>query len=172
MKDKGAGAMATTDKTPGEPSEAKSSKPDANHEPLSVLVGGWEVEVQNPIVPGEVVLGSVTFEWLSGARFLIERMTIEHPDFPDSISVIGYDDTSGNFTQHYYDSRGVERIYDMSVTNGYWRLWRDSPGFSQRFTGAISDNGNVGSVISASWEKSVDGLNWEHDFDLTFRKSE
>jgi len=149
--------------------EAKSSIPDANHEPLSVLVGRWEIEALNPGEPGEMVHGSLTFEWLSGGRYLIERITIEHPDFPDSIAIIGYDETTGNFTQHYFDSRGVERIYGMSVINGVWKLWRDMPGFSQRFTGTISDNG---SVIMGRWEKSVDGSNWEHDFDLTYRRSE
>jgi hypothetical protein len=158
--------MAKTDKTT---TEAKSTTPDAKHEPLSVLVGTWRIEVPNPAEPGEIVHGSVTFEWLSGGRYLIERSTIEHPDFPDSISVIGYDETTGNYTQHYFDSRGVGRIYGMSVINNVWKLWRDSPGFSQRFTGTMSDND---SVITGRWEKSVDGSNWEHDFDLTYRKSE
>lgn len=169
--------MAKTNKTATDATEAtaateaKSGIPDANHEPLSVLVGTWGIELPNPTEPGALVHGSVTFEWLSGARFLIERNTIEHPVYPDSISVIGYDETTGNFTQHYFDSRGVERIYGMSLTNSVWRLWRDSPGFSQRFTGTLRDSGNGGSVITGRWEKSVDGSNWEHDFDLTFRRS-
>lgn len=158
--------MAKTNKPATEP---KLSKPDANHEPLSVLVGTWEIEAQNPGEPSGIVHGSVTFEWLGGARYLIERIAMEHPDFPDSISVIGYDETTGNFTQHYFDSRGVERIYGMSVIDGVWKLWRDSPGFSQRFTGTIRDNNNV---ITGRWEQSVDGSTWEHDFDLTYRKSD
>jgi hypothetical protein len=46
-----------------------------------------------------------------------------------------------------------------------WKLWRDSPGLSQRFIGTFSDDGNS---ISGHWEKSADGSNWEHDFDLTY----
>jgi hypothetical protein len=28
-------------------------------------------------------------------------------------------------SQHYYDSRGVARIYQMSLNDGGWKLWRD-----------------------------------------------
>jgi hypothetical protein len=27
-------------------------------------------------------------------------------------------------SQHYYDSRGVARIYPMSLNGGGWKLWR------------------------------------------------
>lgn len=32
---------------------------------------------------------------------------------------------------HYFDSRGVFRVYDVAVDDEGWRLWRDSPGFSR-----------------------------------------
>ena len=146
---------------------AKSNAPDARHEPLNVLLGTWDVEIPSPGEPSEIVHGSVTFEWLSGGQFMIGRIAIEHPDFPDSIAVIGYDESTGNFAQHYYDSRGVERVYGMSIIDGVLKLWRDGTGFSQRFTGTISDDGNA---IVCSWESSADGSNWEHDFDLKFRR--
>jgi hypothetical protein len=47
-----------------------------------------------------------------------------------------------------------------------WKQWRQAPGFFQRFTGAISADGNT---ISASWEKSSDGSTWQHDFNLTYK---
>ena len=73
------------------------------------------------------------------------------------------------FTYHYFDTRGVERIYQMSLRDGVWKFWRDAPGFSQRFSGRFSaDN----STITASIEMSRDGVHWEHDFDLTFTKGE
>jgi hypothetical protein len=34
---------------------------------------------------------------------------------------------------HYYDSHGVFRVYDWSIDASSWKLWRDTPGFSQRF---------------------------------------
>jgi hypothetical protein len=58
-------------------------------------------------------------------------------------------------------------VYEMSLRDGVWKLWRDSPGFSQRFTGTFGDDGNT---ITGFWEKSGDGEAWEHDFDLAYTK--
>jgi hypothetical protein len=72
------------------------------------------------------------------------------------------------FRQHYFDSRGVKRIYEMTLRDGVWTLWRDAPDpFPQRFTGTFSDDGRT---ISGRWEKLEDGSTWETDFDLTYRK--
>ena len=53
----------------------------------------------------------------------------------------------------------------MSLEDGAWKMWREAPGFSQRFMGTFSDDGNT---ITTRWEKSSDGVNWEHDLDLTY----
>lgn len=55
----------------------------------------------------------------------------------------------------------------MSLIAGVWKLWRDAPGFYQRFTGNFSTDGQT---ITARWENSSDGKNWEHDFDLVYTK--
>ena len=70
-------------------------------------------------------------------------------------------------SQHYYDSRGVARVYGMSLSDRVWKIWRSDPDFSQRFTGQVSEDG---ATILATWEKSEDGENWQHDFDLTYTK--
>jgi hypothetical protein len=64
-------------------------------------------------------------------------------------------------------SGGVERVYLMSLSDGVWKFWRDTPGFSQRFTGTFSADGNT---ITCEIQMSRDGSNWEHDHDLTFTK--
>jgi hypothetical protein len=69
---------------------------------------------------------------------------------------------------HYFDPRGVARIFEMSLSDGVWKIWRTSPDFSQRFTGTFSDNSKT---ITGFWEKSSDGTNWEHDFDMTYTKA-
>jgi len=141
--------------------------PDPELKSLDTLVGEWVMEGSHPFDPASTVRGRETFEWLDGGAFLIERWTIEHPDFPDGIAILGPDEATGDLRQHYFDSRGVARIYNMSLSDSVWRLWRDNPGFSQRFTGTFGDNGNT---ITGAWEKSTDGSTWEHDFDLTYRK--
>ena len=34
----------------------------------------------------------------------------------------------------YFDSRGVRRTYGVSLDDGVLRIWRDDPGFDQRFS--------------------------------------
>jgi hypothetical protein len=55
----------------------------------------------------------------------------------------------------------------MSFDDGLWKMWRDSPNFSQRFEGKFSGDGET---IHAHWEKSLDGKTWEHDFSLTYKR--
>ncbi|MGA9097738.1 MAG: hypothetical protein WB392_02265 [Methanotrichaceae archaeon] len=55
----------------------------------------------------------------------------------------------------------------MRLSSGVWEMWRDFPGFSQRFEGTFSEDGNT---ITAHREMSSDGSNWEHDFDLTYTR--
>ena len=56
----------------------------------------------------------------------------------------------------------------MSFENGIWKIWRNSPEFIQRFTGEISKDKKI---IKGYWEKSTDGKTWNHDFDLTYKKT-
>jgi hypothetical protein len=134
---------------------------------LDPLVGAWAMEGSHPFYPEARVSGHATFEWLKGKSFLVQRWDVDNADFPGGIAIIGYDEPTGNFTVRYFDSRGVARLYYMSLHDGIWREWREDPGFSQRFSGTFADNGNT---IMGRWEKSVDGATWEHDFDLTYRK--
>ena len=136
-------------------------------ERLNALVGEWAVEGTGPTDPPLRVRGRAAFEWLTEGSFLVERWDVAHPDFPDGIALIGSDASAEAFRQHYFDSRGVSRVYEMSLGDNVWRLWRDSPDFSQRFTGTFSDDGKT---ITGRWEKSSDGSNWELDFDLTYVK--
>ena len=53
----------------------------------------------------------------------------------------------------------------MSLNEGTWKLWREAPGFHQRYTGVFSEDGNR---IMGAWEKSADGSEWLHDFDLSY----
>jgi hypothetical protein len=112
--------------------------------------------------------GAVSFEWLEGRTFLIERWRIDLPEAPDGIAIIGAGDQPETFRQHYFDSGGVHRIYEMTLDDGVWKLWRSAPDpFPQRYTGTFSDDGKT---IAGRWEKAEDGSNWETDFDLTYTR--
>jgi hypothetical protein len=46
---------------------------------------------------------------MPGEQFLIQRWEVDHPDAPDGLAVIGAADDG--YVQHYFDSRGVARVY-------------------------------------------------------------
>jgi hypothetical protein len=95
-----------------------------------------------------------------------QHFTADNPAAPSGLAVIGATaDDADTFTQHYYDSRGVARVYQMSLAAGVWKVWRDAPGFWQRYTGLISADGTS---ITGAWEYSPDGVIWRHDFTLDY----
>jgi uncharacterized protein YndB with AHSA1/START domain len=137
---------------------------------LEVLVGDWNMELSNAAFlpnPSDTVNGIVSFEWVEAGAFLVMRIGDKPPSPPQAVWLIGRDESLPDYKVLYFDSRKVSRIYEMSFADGVWQMWRDAPGFSQRFQGTFSDDGNT---ITAYWEKSFDGSKWEHDFDLTYTK--
>jgi hypothetical protein len=148
---------------------------------LGRLVGAWTTEATHPAVPGVVVRGTVEFEWLEGERFLIQRAGNDHPDFPDFIAILGVTNADRvdpgasepaaadkpGMTMHYFDSRGVFRVYEVSIDDEALRIWRNAPGFSQRFTGAFADSGNT---TAGTWQLCRDDVNWHDDLAITYRR--
>jgi hypothetical protein len=159
----------TTDH-PGDVPTARSAALDR----LDALLGEWDMEAyfeSDYFAPGSPPVrargGRTTFEWLAGDFFLVQRFVVDNPAAPSGISIIGATAGLETFTQHYYDSRGVARDYQMSLEEGVWKLWRDAPGFWQRYAGVLSADGTT---ITGSWEGSPDGNGWTHDFALNYTK--
>lgn len=132
---------------------------------LAVFVGEWTWEAS---IDGNLIgNGRAVFEWLEGGAFLLQREDAEQSDFPASTGIIACDDAADAYCQCYFDSRGIARIYQMSLSDGVWKLWRDASGFAQRFNGTFSSDGRR---IEGRAENSADGSQWELDFDLTYTK--
>ena len=72
----------------------------------------------------------------------------------------------GLLSAQYFDSRGVHRVYGVSMSDGVLRMWRDEPGFSQRLDATVGDDAIVG-----VWELSRDGETWAEDLRITFRRA-
>jgi hypothetical protein len=140
---------------------------------LDALLGEWEMEASfeaDYFAPGSPPLtawgGRTTFEWLVGEFFLIQRFAVDDAA-PSGITIIGAAAAPETLVQHYYDSRGVARDYQMSFDEGVWKLWRNAPGFWQRYAGVFSADGTT---ITGAWEGSPDGNRWTHDFALNYTK--
>jgi hypothetical protein len=134
---------------------------------LEPLVGEWTLEAKSAAGEPWSGGGRVTFEWHASGAHLIQRGTVEHPDAPDNLSIIGCDASNGTYFQLYSDERGVCRVYEMTIGNGEWRLWREGEPFSQRFAATFSDDGNT---IAGRWEIAEDGASYTPDFDLILRR--
>jgi hypothetical protein len=67
----------------------------------------------------------------------------------------------------YFDERKVSRKIDVSFSDNKLKWWRNTSGFSQRFTWTISDDGNI---IISTGELSKDNATWEKDLELTFNR--
>jgi hypothetical protein len=144
---------------------------------LDVLVGQWRAEAAVDGVP--VGRNRTTFTWVEGGAFL--RMYaeaepplpttppgwVEHSPFPVT-ALLGLDDQGDTFTMLYADGRGVLRVYHTTLVGRIWTMSRAAPGFHQRFTGTVSEDGRT---IAGRWEASPDGSTWATDFELTYSRN-
>jgi hypothetical protein len=139
---------------------------------LERFVGEWRIAAPAFPMPPEVAEDArTTFAWTLGGAFLLQRSSIPVPGAPDGLSLVGPDAGDG-YTQHYFDSRGIARIYAMTFDGQSWALERHTPDFSplpfhQRWLGTFSDDGDT---IEGRWETSPGGGAWELDFELTYRR--
>jgi hypothetical protein len=145
----------------------EAHKPNQALQPFHVLIGTWNTVGGHPLMPGVIVHGQSSFVWIEGGAFLTMRSAIREPGIPTGIAIVGSDDATGEYFMLYFDERGVSRKYDMSLRDNVWRWWRNAPGFSQRFTGTLSDDRRT---IVGKGELSRDGATWEGDLELTYTR--
>jgi hypothetical protein len=140
--------------------------PNSALKELDLLIGEWTMVGSHPAFAGKVK-GHSSFKWLENGALLVWHFDWERPGPPSAVSVIGHDDSGGEYCVLYSDERGVARIYQMSLEGRLWKMHRESPGFSQRMTATFSEDGNT---ITNYGELSQDGLNWAPDLDVIYTK--
>ncbi len=141
------------------------------------LIGAWTVVGEIPgIEPPMKIAGVAKLERLG--EFIVYSLTSEPPEVPDSISIVGGAPDGEPQPMHYFDSRGVQRLYLMALEGSTWKIWRApgedwngplGPGFNQRFIGEISADGRS---IAARWERGMGdaGDEWELDFPIAYSR--
>jgi len=144
---------------------SEALRPNPALEPFKVLVGQWQTIGSHPYLPGTILHGRTTFDWLAGGAFLIMHSEIDNPNFPSGVAIFGSDDVAKNYFMLSFDERGVSRKYDVTMTGNQLKWWRDEPSFSQRFTMTIEDNSNK---MESQGEMSREGAAWEKDLALTY----
>ena len=133
-------------------------------QPFDVLIGTWATEATHPLVD-EVVPGSITFEWLEGGHFLIQRSRNDHELFPDAICVIGAPEAGDGLVMEYFDSRSVRRTYGVSLDDGVLRMWRNHAGFDQRFSATLEPD-----TFEGQWQLAEKPGDWHDDLKVIYRR--
>jgi hypothetical protein len=148
-------------------------------EQLNCLVGAWTME--GTLGGHQLPRARTTFRWSEEGPFLVQHTDLDRGAFdasslPEDLmaespmpvtAVIGLDDSSGQFSMLHADARGVLRVYQMTLEEAVWKIWRSAPGFHQRFVGHFNEDATT---ITAVWEKSRDGSRWDHDLDVIYTK--
>ena len=145
----------------------EAAKPNPKLDAFKQLIGTWTTTGTHPMVPGKTFHGRGTFEWIEGGAFLILRSQVDEPEIPSGIAIFGTDDSNGECSMIYFDERGVSRRYETSMENNVWKMWRNAPDISQRFTATISPDGNT---MTSKGELSKNGGEWEGDLALTYTR--
>ncbi len=109
-------------------------------------------------------------------EFIVFRSVGEPAELPDSLSIIGGAAQGEPQPMHYFDARGVKRLFMTSLEGSTWKIWLapgqdwngpSGPGFNQRFIGEISGDGNT---IEGRWDRGLGdaGDEWEVDFPINY----
>jgi hypothetical protein len=133
---------------------------------LDILIGDWQISGSHRLIPNPIT-GKINFSWFNGKSFLIMRIDFNRSGPPNSTAIIGSDDKAEKLSMIYFDERGVSRIYEIEFSDNTLKMQRNFPGFSQRFTGIVKDNGNI---IEGVWELCEDDINWKKDLEIAYSK--
>jgi hypothetical protein len=127
---------------------------------LDRLIGTWEITMHHSAVD-EPVTGRQRYERVLDGAFLRMDWTYDHPDFPNAIALIS------ETHYHYFDVRGIVRIFDLEIDDSGWSILRLDDDFSQRST--VRFRGP--DVMEGSGEVSRDdGTTWQPDFTITHHR--
>ena len=129
---------------------------------LDRLLGTRELEMHHSAM-SEPVTGRQRYERVLGGAFVLQHWTYDHPDFPDAPALLSDD------RYHYFDVRGITRVFELEVDDAGWSMIRLDGDFSQRFTARFRGP----EVMESTGEVSHDhGATWQPDFTMTYRRVE
>jgi hypothetical protein len=138
------------------------------------LIGEWHGEGEVPTEPPMKISQEAKMARLG--QFIVLSSAGKPAEVPDSISIIGGAPDGEPQPMHYFDSRGVKRLFMTALEGSTWKIWRapgedwngpDGPGFNQRFIGEISADRRT---IEGRWERGMGeaGDQWEIDFPISY----
>ena len=110
----------------------------------------------------EPISGHQRYEWILGGAFVMQHWTYDHPDFPDALALLS------EHQSHYFDVRGIVRIFDLAMDDIGWSLIHLDDHFSQRFRTRFQGEDATEGTGEASHDS---GATWRPDFTITARRT-
>jgi hypothetical protein len=139
---------------------------------LEPFIGEWTVEGRHVAFPGVTIRGHSLFEWWGDRVYVLHHSGFDHPDFPDSLSVIGATRPDGGLALHWFDTRGVQRLFDMTFARGVWTISRkasEPKDFDQDMSATFSADGNT--IMSQSRLREPGAHDMKPDFAVTYTRA-
>ncbi len=119
-------------------------QPNPDLKNLVILVGTWEMS-------GDVH-GQVTFEWMEGGFFLIQRVDLGPQDGQriKGIEIIGHErpfgaEPSEDIRSRFYSNMGDTLDYVYELEGNTLTIWAGEKGSPAYAKGTFSEDGNTGS---------------------------
>lgn len=152
-----------------ERSGAQGPSRGSAHDRLNVWVGRWINEghtVQEDGAPGVAITTSDVYEWLPGGFFVLHTAYGRIGDAGvGGAEIIGYDEASGGYYSHFYDSQGNVSTHKLSVLGDVWT----NEGETTRATVEFSDANRIQTVLH---ERTDDGKKYSASMKVTLTKVE
>ena len=129
---------------------------------LDRLLGTWEFTMHHSAMSAPVT-GRQRYDRVLDGAFVLLHWTYDHPDFPDAMALLSED------RYHYFDVRGIVRVFNLEADEDGWSMVRLDEDFSQRYTARFRG----ADIMESTGEMSHDnGVRWQPDLTMTHRRVE
>jgi Protein of unknown function (DUF1579) len=129
--------------------------PNPALESLDVMVGTWNLKGRESGPDGEIH-GQVTFEWMEGGFYLVQRVEMDHIGQKiTGVEYVGYDESNGVLKSYFFSNGGpgpfggVALEYVWDVGDDTLTIWGGYVGSPANFKGKFGDDRNT---VTGRWE--------------------
>ncbi len=147
-----------------EHADAQGSGRGPQHEALDAWVGRWINEghtINDDGTPGPTITTSDVYEWAPGGFFILHSAYGRIGEFDvGGVELIGYDETSGDYRSHFFDSQGNVTVSSLVARGDTWTYQGDTT----RSTVEFSDDHRVQTVLH---ERTDDGTTYRPSMRVT-----
>src|SRR5262245_8098167 len=150
-----------------EHAESQGPERGSHHEALEPWIGRWINQghtINDDGTPGMTITTSDVYEWAPGGFFIVHSAYGRIGEFSGGgVEIIGYDETSGEYTSHLFDSGGNVTVSSLVVQGDTWTY----QGATTRATVTFSDGDHVQTVLH---ERTDDGSTYQPSMNVTLVK--